>query len=301
MTEIINAVLIDLSGITAREFPNLDVWFSQFQDVILRAMVALNNVYGKWGMAVVTRAAEIATALGTVLQILGVDLTAIIPPPPNFEALLGAFLVALMLAAEKIIPWLRDLTATYSGPVMTGAAEAADALMAIIGVLSLSSVLADLSNPENAISSTITTLVSGVLAALTSATDLLVPGLLAIDAQWGEALDTVVSIAQKMASVFGGVNDAQKAALEFSTGGDLDLTVFTRKIATLNAATGAAVAGLGQPVAGGGAGTAGAGAMPTSLTVNIYNGQGTLTQTYSQKFNDAGQIDIRLGEAMSAG
>jgi hypothetical protein len=295
LTEIIQAVLVDLSGIVAREFPDLAVWFSQFQDIIQRALVVVNAIYGKYGLAVVQRAAEIATALGTVLQLLGADLANIVPPPINFEVLLIAFLAALAVAADAMIPWLADLRARFSGPVLDEAVKAAEALGTIIGVLSLATILADLSKDENKPGENLTTLVQNVLDGLKGALDILVPGLEEIQTKWGEALARLAGVADTMRQFFGGVKDANAAALEFSTSGEIDLGALTRKIGTLSAATGAAISGLSTPPPGA-AGGEGAGG---GVTVNVYL-EGQLVGTFTQETNEAGQVDVRLGELMSA-
>lgn len=379
LNEIIAAVLVDLSAIKERSFPDLDVWFRQLQDVFQRAVVVMNAIHGKWGLAVIDRAAQVAALVGQVLQILGtelgkavpppltfeqtladflwglglavdalvpylsglyvtlggpvlneavkcaealtavvgvlglatvitdlskaeallttdfaplivallaalllatdlivpmlddirvrwdetlgnasgaadavtkvlgilgVDLTKIIPPPINFAAMLTGFLAALALGVDAIVPMLRNMRDYWSGPVLDDAAKTAEALGKVIGVLGLASVFAGLSDPKNAIKGNFLAMVTRLLTAMSSATDLLVPGLQAIRDKWGEALDKVADIAEVMKRVFTGVNDAQKAAIEFTSGGNINLGAFAARIAALNAASAAAVAGL---------------------------------------------------------
>ena len=401
LNEVIRTVLVDLSAIKERQLPDLTVWFNQLQDVFQRAVVVMNAIHGKWGLAVIDRAAQVAALAGQVLQILGtelgkavppplnfeqtladflwglglavdalvpylsglyvtlggpvlneavkcaealtavvgvlglatvitdlskaeallttdfaplivallaalllatdlivpmlddirvrwdetlgnasgaadavakvlgilgVDLTKIIPPPVNFAAMLTGFLAALWVGVNAIVPMLRDLRDRLGGEVLDDAAETAEALGKVIGVLGLASVFAGLSDPKNAIKANFLTMVTRLLTALGSATDLLVPGLTAIQDKWGAALDKVADIAEIMKRVFTGVADAQKAAVEFTSGGNINLGAFAARIAALNAASAAAVAGLAPtapagpaaPVVPGAPGAAGA-------------------------------------------
>lgn len=295
LAEIIESIQVDLSGIVARELPDLDLWFGQLYDVFRRAMIVLNAIRDKFGNRAVEMAAELAGYVGTVLQLLGVDLAAIIPPPPNFELLLGLFLAALALAAAAILPWLTDLRAVFSGPLLEGAQKTAESLMAVIGVLTLATVLADLGKDENQLGSNLQALVQSVMDGLSGALDILVPGLEEIQDRWGDALEKVAVITDLMQRVFSNVKDAQLAAVEFIGADEIDMGGLMRKIGTLSAATGAAVAGLTTPaMAGANAGGAGGG----GVIINLYM-DGQLMQTFTEQINEAGQVDIRLAEAMA--
>ena len=444
LKEIIEAVLVDLSAIKERQLPDLAVWFNQLQDVFQRAVVVMNAIYGKWGMAVIERAAQVAALVGQVLQILGaelgkavppppdyegilmgflgglalavdlimplmsdiwakfggpvlseavktveavttivgvlslgavmndlvkaenllttdfgplivallaamvvavdlivpmledvrakwgevlessagvtdaitkalgllgIDLAKIVPPPINFRAMLVGFLGALDIGVEAIIPMLRDLRAKFGGTVLDEAAETGAALEKTVGVLSLASVFAGLSKPENAIKGNFLTMVTRLLAALSSATDLLVPGLQAIQDKWGAALDKVADIAEIMKRVFSGVADAQKSAVEFTTGGSINLAAFAQRIAALNAASAAAVAGLGAgapaPAAPVVPVTPGAGAAPAggldaavirdAIIEGVRGSQLEIELSLVQDPNERAQFSARLG------
>ncbi|AZF90304.1 MAG: tail tape measure protein [Phage 5P_3] len=208
----------------------------------------------------VKKAAEIAEPVSKVLAILGVNLAEMVPPAPNFPVLFGAFLAALALGAAMMIPWLRDLRKEFGGEVLAEAALTGEALKSVMDVLTLGQVFADLG--KLTIGDNIGTLTTKILAALTKATAVLVPGLQTIQTRWGEALDAVKGIAALMKQVIGDTSDAYKSLSDFVAAPDVSLQALQAKLNKLNqanmmiAATPPTPAPTTAPTTGGGAGGA---------------------------------------------
>jgi hypothetical protein len=103
--------------------------------------------------------------------------------------------------------------------------------------------------------------------------------------------------------VFGGIGDAYKSAVEFASGQSLNLGAFTAKLNQLNRAAGLVVATppgatappTPTPANGGGTATPGA---PRGVTINLII-NGILSGTFTGEMDDAGNVDVQLGNLMA--
>lgn len=252
----------------------------------------------------VKKAAEAAKPVVEIFAILGIDLSKLIPAPPNFAALFGGFLATVAAAAVLMKPALAQIRQEWGIDLLKEAAETAGLLKTVIDVLGLGQVFADLGKPENAIGKNVGGLIQRLLAALGTATALLVPGLTTIQDQWGAALEKVKGIAALIKEVIGNSSEAYKSAVEFTSGGGLNLSAFSARIAQLNQAAALATAGLSAPSPtapnGGGQGGADSATARERYVFNFYLPDGSLGGTFTDDVNEAGETDIYLGVAMGA-
>jgi len=265
-------------------------------------LVAWLGTFSAQAKAMILSASAAAEPLSKVFGILSVGITAMVPAPPNFAALFAGFLGALAIGASQLVPFLRDLKAGPLGAALTEAAETSGLLKTIMDVLGLGQLFADLGDPKKAIGNNVEGLVTKVVSALTRSTAILVPALQSIQNQWGAALESVKAVAENMKAVFGGVSDAYKSAIEFSTGKTLNLSAFTAKLNQLNKAAGLVVAtppgatsATGETPTGGGTATPTA---PRGVTINLII-NGILSDTFTGEMDDAGNVDVQLGNLMA--
>ena len=242
----------------------------------------------------VKRSADVSEAMTKVFAVLGIDLTALIPPPIGFKALFAVFLDALREAALALVPWLRDLRAEFAGTVLPEAAETSSLLKEIFGVLDIAKVFKELASTGV---TNVTGWVRKLLAPLNQALDLLMPALDAIKAKYGDALATNAGVVGKISEIFQGISNAVKASKEAIAGGGFDVGGIARIQAQMNQVV------TGQ--VGGGAGMAAQIAeaiakaiRETGFAIEVKQ-DGRTYQTISARLGALNQVMIDLGVAGS--
>lgn len=197
----------------------------------------------------VKQAGDIAGAVKSLFDLLGINLSSLVPMGSNFPVLLTAFLNGLAYATDRLVPWLRNIRDRYTGEVLTEAKDTADAVKAIIDLLGLSdtfSKIADLSKVN------VVTLVTRMADKLQQAVDLLVPALQTIGDKWGGALDAVKATAESIKAVFTGIYDIAKAIDDAAQLGGIDVgtaQALINQFARLGMLTLPDMTGYGAPVA----------------------------------------------------
>ncbi|MFA4972540.1 MAG: hypothetical protein WC683_07985 [bacterium] len=233
------------------KFPDLTLWGALAAGAAIRAAEVIMAVKAKIGDTMLSTAAGLADNVKKLFDILGVQLTAVVPPAPTFVPFLTAYLAALEVAAPLIANALLRVKAGFADKALGAAAEVGGQIKSIFEVLSLGEMLKGLKDFNlNASETAVGGLVSWLykfVAAMKAAVGVLVPALVSIGTQWGDALTRAVETANKIKAVMeaiAGVVVAQNAAAE--TG--IDAALIGELVRQLNAA--GAMIGTGGVPAG---------------------------------------------------
>jgi hypothetical protein len=310
-------VFTDLSKIapsTSETFMDDAALYVQQLMVVGGLIVAWLSSIGAEAQEMVKGAADIAEPVAKVFDILGVDLSQVVPPAPNFMALFMGFLAALSQAAELLIPYLEQLRATFGQDVLDAAAKTAEAVKTIFEVLGVGQMFADLVDLSKV---SVGTLMTQLVAKLGEGLDVLVPALQTIQSKWGSTLESVKGVAETIKGVISSIAEIitqinDMVAKGIPTPEQLGATFAQLSAFMGAAATGAAGMTTVTPAApagplpvsptggivGGGAPTGTNGDITLHLDIKV---NGEPFQTLTQRLTLGRTMDITLGELAVTG
>ena len=175
----------------------------------------LGDLREEWGRKAIVRAGDIADDVSEVLGLLGASL-AIEAPTADFADVLGSYLAGMIIAVNALIPLLDELRVTWGRKVLSKAAETAGKIKSVLDLLSIGKLFADITTVkelgEGEKKIPLVKAITGLLADLEAATELLKPAIERLRADWGDALEPAAEFAQLIGEFFKGIADAVKAA-----------------------------------------------------------------------------------------
>lgn len=292
----------------------LGPWLATLDASTDQILTTLSGIAERWEREVIEELAKVGEALTKAFGVLGIKMDAE-APGLFFVERLYKLLGGLEEGAEILIPWLQRMATRWGVEVLEEAGKVSKALAGVFDVLKVGEILEkvgiqeELKDGQTRLPFLVA--IEKVLTEMDLGADLIIPALMAMKDKWGAVLDEVRQVATIIKDVFGGVGDAYKAMLDFSTGDTLDLSSVAAKLAQMSQAAGLVMTGammptLGEPRYGALAPAAGATvggsagpSAPGMITINLWGVDGGLISSYTQDYNDAGQVDIRMGEQMA--
>jgi hypothetical protein len=273
-------------------------------------IVELNSLRDRWGIDVLKAAAETATAVKGVLDLLGVKLE-VSMPKSNFAGLLLNFLDALDVAFPAIMERIESIRARWGGEVLEAAAEVAGSIKSVVELLGLGSLFKDL--PEINMTK-LDKFLGNLQDGLTRVADALVPYLIDLSNEWGDALNVAASVGESLANIIRTITDSVSATESALDAGGFDLAGIEilfrqwRYLVGLAGQMGSGMTPLNQPPdprgldRGGGIGEGGGPAVigpskPTTILLNIlFNGE--TRGSYPLRMGQANSFNIDIGDLL---
>jgi len=192
--DMIEAVIIDFSGMVMAEIPDIAAYFAQFALVFDLAVAELTRIKDTYGPELVAAAAAIVDDVLSVLKIMGANLQVEAPAEGFLDALTGYFAV-LPAAFDQSIDFLKGVKAKIEAELLSELAGLGEDVVKAMGVLGIQ---LGMTTPEEGFGEMLT----AYFAALPGAFDQSVAFLKDVRAKiGGELLTELAAIAQDVGAM----------------------------------------------------------------------------------------------------